>query len=286
MNRNYPIKWRSSIALLTAAGFLIATVPICGAVPPASGTGFGGSSSSSGGAFSGGRTPGVNASSGSFNFVPPAATSMPASGAPPGTGNVSFPSGSNITQANNGAAGTSGQPRLMFQGQGSALGTFGSSFPGQAGVGGDFRGPAGAAGGVVGGSTSSPTMPQPNSQPASNGLTSNGAPSGAPASNLVVGNNSNPLLVGSPATSPGLMQMPAGATATAATQTYDWRYVNYNGMQWYWTPNNTWLYYQNGAWQPFTQTSTGQASTGSQSAGQTPYIAGAGGSSAAGTVVR
>jgi len=286
------INWRWSIPLLTAAALLlVANVPAMGAVPPAGGSGFGGSSSSSGGAFGGGvRTPGATVPSGSFNFVPPAASSMTnSSSLTPGTGNLSFPSGTNNIQFNNSTPGAATTPRQSFQGQGSGLGAFGSNFPGQAGLGGDFRGPAGAAGGVVT-SGSSPITPQPNQQPNTQmnaqATTSGATSSGSPTSNLVVGNNSNPLVVRS-ATGPGLSQTPTGAPATAAAQTYDWRYMNYNGTLWYWTPNNTWLYYQNG-WQTFSPASTSQSPTAAQSGGQTPYVAGAGGNSATGpnTVVR
>ena len=36
-----------------------------------------------------------------------------------------------------------------------------------------------------------------------------------------------------------------------------WRMVNQSGQWWYWTPNNTWMYYNGNQWSPYSQTPVG-----------------------------
>jgi hypothetical protein len=48
---------------------------------------------------------------------------------------------------------------------------------------------------------------------------------------------------------------PTMQSMTTATQqpapANDWRLVAHNGVWWYWTPNNTWLYYRNSQWNAY-----------------------------------
>ncbi|HEV2969870.1 MAG TPA: hypothetical protein VGY55_07765 [Pirellulales bacterium] len=155
-----------------------------------------------------------------------------------------------------------------FQGQGSAVGSFGNSFPGQAGAGGDFRGPAGAAGAVT-----TPTNPTPMPQ----SLGTSGAIGGAMSSGA--GILYDPLRQGS-ATSTA-SQSPSGAAGapSSTTQTNNWRYVYYDGVLWYWAPNNQWVFYRNGSWQP-------QPQLIAQPGQSVPYTAGAGSTSGGGATMR
>jgi hypothetical protein len=43
----------------------------------------------------------------------------------------------------------------------------------------------------------------------------------------------------------------AGGNASAGATANRWRYQQHNGEWWYWTPQNNWMYYRNGAWAPY-----------------------------------
>jgi hypothetical protein len=204
--------------------FLVAeALSAWGAVPPAGSNGVG----ASGGI---GSTVGP-----SVTRVPPAISSpiAPTVGsASQGVGiGSSFGSGSLLPGSSVGGPGT-------FQGQGSAVGSFGSSFPGQAGVGGDFRGPAGGAGAVT-----APTGPMP--APQSQGI--GGAMSGG------AGILSDPIRKGSATSTASQSSSGAAGSPSITIQTSNWLYMYYDGVLWYWTPGNQWVFYRNGSWQPLPQ---------------------------------
>jgi len=54
----------------------------------------------------------------------------------------------------------------------------------------------------------------------------------------------NPSLAGSGMTN----HVGVNNQVRANVQTQDWRLRSDNGYWWYWTPQNTWMYYNNGNW--------------------------------------
>jgi hypothetical protein len=204
------------------------------AVPPAGSSGFG-SSSSFGNGFGA-----------IVSRVPPATGTGFSSSAmsTPSAGSLYLGLHNGTSTATGGLPGpTIGPTTNSFQGEGSALGAFNGNFPGQVGLGGDFRGPAGGAGMVPSAEHPAPTTPMPET-PTSADFTS-GTFVGPRA---MVANR--PVI--RPVTSAS--QSANADTANTSGQSNDWRYVNFNGRLWYWTPNDQWLYYQNGAWQSFRPT--------------------------------
>jgi hypothetical protein len=227
------------------------------AVPPAGSNGFG-SSSSFGNGF------------GAIVSRVPPATGTGFSSSPistPSAGSVYLGLHNGTSTATGGLPGpTIGPTTNSFQGEGSALGAFNGNFPGQVGLGGDFRGPAGGAGMVPSAENPAPMTPMPGTPTMSADF--NGGPFVGPRAIVT-----NRPVIG-PVTSAS--QSANANTANARGQSNDWRYVNFNGRLWYWTPNNQWLYYQNGAWQTF-QLPTAPAGS------SVPYSAGANGGAAPGT---
>lgn len=205
------------------------------AVPPAGSSGFG-SSSSFGHDF------------GAIVSRVPPATGTGFSSSPmstPSAGSLYLGLHNGTSTATGGLPGaTIGPTTNSFQGEGSALGAFNGNFPGQVGLGGDFRGPAGGAGMVPSAEHLAPTTPMPEIPTTSADFTG-GTLVGSRA---IVTNR--PVIRAVTSAS----QSASVETANASGQSNDWRYVNFNDRLWYWTPNDQWLYYQNGDWQTFRPT--------------------------------
>jgi hypothetical protein len=205
------------------------------AVPPAGSNGIG-SSSSFGNGF------------GAIVSRVPPATGTGFSSSPmstPSAGSVYLGLRNGTSTATGGLPGpTIGPTTNSFQGEGSALGAFNGNFPGQVGLGGDFRGPAGGAGMVPSTENPPPTTPM-SETPKTTADFTGGTLVGSRA---IITNR--PVIRAVTSAS----QSANADTANASGQSNDWRYVNFNGRLWYWTPNDQWLYYQNGAWQSFRPT--------------------------------
>ena len=212
--------------------FLGLAVQSLAAVPPAGSSGFG-SSSSFGNDFGA-----------IVSRVPPATGTGFSSSSmqTPSAGSLYLGLHNGTSTASGGLPGpTIGPSTNSFQGEGSALGAFNGNFPGQVGLGGDFRGPAGGAGLVPSTENPAPTTPMPETPTTSADLTG-GTLVGSRA---IVTNR--PVIRAVTSAS----QSANADTANTSGQSNDWRYVNFNDRLWYWTPNDQWLYYQNGAWQTF-----------------------------------
>ncbi|HEV3417673.1 MAG TPA: hypothetical protein VG056_12690 [Pirellulales bacterium] len=238
-----------------AAGlFLVAeALSAWGAVPPAGSTGFGFSGVGAGGNTGSSVGPPINR-------VPPAISNpiAPTIGsASQGVGiGTSLGSGSLLP-------GSSVSGPSTFQGQGSAVGSFGSSFPGQAGVGGDFRGPAGGAGAVI-----TPTGPTPTPQSQGTSGTIGGAMS------VGAGILYDPLRQGSATSTESQSSSGVAGSPSMTSQTSNWRYMYYDGVLWYWTPSNQWVFYRNGSWQPLPQAIAQRGRNAPYTAGTTPPSSG------------
>jgi hypothetical protein len=160
---------------------------------------------------------------------------------------------SSLGNPNSSAGGTNAPG--TFQGQGSAVGSFGSPFPGEAAA--TLQGPAGAGGNTI--SQTGQTGPQ-----------------GAAGTVVDQNASSNPGVIGQG-------RLGGELPGRTGTSNDNWRWRFFSGLWWYWMPNtNQWMYHQNGSWQLFNGPVEGISTAQSQI--QTPYSTGYRGTNMSGSV--